>query len=334
MKDLEQILQLWESETRSGEPAVLATVVKTEGSSYRLPGARMLLTKHGRHAGSISGGCLEADLLKKAWWLTENGPAVRRYDTTADGEISATGFGLGCNGVVYVLLERVDSASPVLRLIKDVRLRRQPAYIAHAIAPAGEAGQRLTAASLSDPCLSQFAEGREVFLETIRPAVRLLVFGAGDDAIPLAELAKYLGWQVSVSDGRSHYARREKFPGADTVSIWSKTNAIPEIDQWTAAVIMTHSYSQDLDVLRELAPLPLRYLGVLGPHKRTCQLLADLGLAAPALPSRLHSPTGLDIGADGPHQVALAILAEIQATLNGRDGGALRNRPGSIHSVA
>jgi xanthine dehydrogenase accessory factor len=334
MRDLEQILQLWHTAASAGETAILATVVKTQGSSYRLPGARMLLTKHGRHAGSISGGCLEVDLLQKAWWLTENGPVVRRYDTTEEGEISSSGFGLGCNGVVHVLLERVDSTCQVLNLVKTVGASRHAAYIAHVIAPAAHAGERLIASSPTDPGLPSFSLDREVFFETLAPAVRLLIFGAGDDAVPLVDLAKYLGWQVSVFDGRSHYARREKFPLADLVSTWSKNEAVPDIDHWTAAVVMTHSYSQDLDVLRELASRPLRYLGVLGPYKRTGQLLADLGLAESAVPLGLHSPTGLDIGADGPHQVALAILAEIQATLNGRDGGGLRNRSGSIHSTA
>ncbi len=107
MKEIAQILELWSSVAAAGEEAVLATVVKTQLSSYRLPGARLLLTKHGRRAGSISGGCLEDDVTKKAWWLTEKGPIVRRYDTTPDNEIATDGFGLGCNGVVYLLLERV-----------------------------------------------------------------------------------------------------------------------------------------------------------------------------------------------------------------------------------
>ena len=112
MKELERILELWSAAQSAGESAVLATVVKTRGSSYRLPGARLLITQGGRHAGSISGGCLEEDLLKKAWWLTEKGPVVRRYDTTPDGEISTGGFGLGCNGIIHVRLERLTPGQP------------------------------------------------------------------------------------------------------------------------------------------------------------------------------------------------------------------------------
>jgi xanthine dehydrogenase accessory factor len=356
MKELEQILRLWKEAETSGEPAVLATVVKTSGSSYRLPGARLLLTRNGGRAGSISGGCLEDDLIKKAHWLTESGPVVRKYDTTADGEI-ASGFGLGCSGVVHVLLEPGNPG--VLNVIRETRSERRPAVIAHVIHPAGSAGQRLIIDqlgnvnhNLSDAELASSLEREsrvslservsrnvmvnpetEAFLEIVTPAVRLLVFGAGDDAVPVTELAKYLGWQVFVFDGRAHYARREKFPQADAVIVRPVGEAIaPEIDAWTAAVLMSHSYAQDLEMLRELSGTGLSYLGVLGPRKRTVQLLSDAGLDASTLGPTLHSPMGLDIGADGPEQVALAVIAEIQAALNGRAGGLLRERIGSIHS--
>jgi xanthine/CO dehydrogenase XdhC/CoxF family maturation factor len=181
----------------------------------------------------------------------------------------------------------------------------------------------------------QVSEEIEAFIEIVRPPVRLLVFGAGDDAVPVTELAHYLGWQVWVSDSRAHYARREKFPHADEVLVRSAATgaAVPTIDPWTAAVLMSHSYSQDLEMLRALSGSGLSYLGVLGPRKRTVQLLADAGLDASRLEPALHSPMGLDIGADGPEQVALAVIAEIQAALNGRGGGLLRERIGSIHSA-
>ncbi len=238
MKELQQIVELWTLAETAGESAVLATVVKTRGSSYRLPGARLLLTSGGQRAGSISGGCLEEELIKKARWLTEAGPIIRRYDTTPDGEI-ASGYGLGCNGIIYVLLERVTPANAeILKLIDDVRSQRRPAVIAHIIDPPGRAGQRLVlntqgeiAHNIPDPDLAQslaeqaqlaiserasrtvtISGGIEAFIELLTPAVHLLVFGAGDDAVPLTDLAKFLGWRVSVFDGRAHYARREKFP--------------------------------------------------------------------------------------------------------------------------
>ena len=334
MKELEQILQLWAQAERDGEGAVLATVVKTHGSSYRLPGARLLLTASGRRAGSVSGGCLEQELIKKAWWFTEHGPVVRRYDTTPDGEIAAE-YGLGCNGIIHVLLERLAPGKPnVLDVIRDVRSQRRSTSVAHFIAPASAVGQRVTIESDEDSALSQLQADGEVFVETLVPAVHLLVFGAGEDAVPLVDLAKALGWQVSVFDGRTHYARRDKFPTADEVLVRPAGESAAElgIDPWTVAVLMSHSYSQDLENLRELAAQPLRYLGILGPRKRTAQLLEEAGWEDAQILSSIHSPMGLDIGADGPEQVALAAIAEIQAVLNGRQGGLLRERAGSIHA--
>ncbi len=358
MKELEQILRLWAKAEPAGEPAVLSTVVKTQGSSYRLPGARLLLTRGGEREGSVSGGCLEEDLVKKAWWLTESGPIIRRYDTTPDGEIAAT-YGLGCNGIIHVLLERLEPGrAAVLDLIRNVRSERIPAVVAHAIAPSNLAGQHLmigvrgeishnvTNAELARAMEAQarsaqaeqssrnvrLEDGVELFVETLTPAIRLLVFGAGDDAVPLTTLAKYLGWQVSVFDGRAHYARREKFPAADEVQVRPAGESRVETDPWTVAVLMSHSYSQDLANLQELSSRQLRYLGILGPRKRTLQLVADAGIDSAAAIPGLHGPMGLDIGADGPQQVALAVLAEIQASLNGREGGPLRQRVGSIHA--
>lgn len=361
MRERTQILELWRELENCGEPATLATVVRTEGSAYRLPGARLLLGQSGRRAGSVSGGCLEDDLIKKAWWLTAGGPVVRKYDTTADGEIATDAFGMGCNGIIHVLIERLTASNPsVLPLLGAVKASRRPATVAHLLSPSSLAGTRLTVdpdgqvqanledAAIQDVLLSEargsdcskrvrIAPDVEIFLEKITPPIHLLIFGAGDDAVPLAHLAKYLGWQVSVFDGRAHYARMDKFPSADRVEVRPAGSLAPPIDPWTVAVLMTHSYSQDLDVLRSLAGEPLRYLGVLGPHKRAVQLLAEANLgegfpAAALHGPTLHSPMGLDIGADGPEQVALAVLAEIQAVLNGRTGSFLRDRARPIHS--
>jgi xanthine dehydrogenase accessory factor len=329
MRETEHILALWDRSERAGESAVLGTVVKTSGSSYRLPGARLLLTRAGRRAGSVSGGCLEDDLVKKAWWLTESHPVVRRYDTTPEG--LASGYGLGCNGIIHVLLERVEPGrAEILDLLREVRTTRRPVTIAHVLEPA-RVGERIILSSPDTPV----PDDVETFIELLTPPPHLLIFGAGDDAIPLVELAKYLGWRVSVLDGRAHYARREKFPQVDDVIVRpaSESAASVAIDPWTIAVLMSHSYSQDLEALRELASKPLRYLGILGPRKRSLQLLADAALDPARLLPALHTPMGLDIGADGPHQVALAVIAEIQSALNGREGGPLCQRSGSIHAL-
>ena len=333
--------------------------MKTQGSSYRLPGARLLLTRRGQRVGTISGGCLEDDVVKKAWWLTEKGPIVRRYDTTPDNEIATGGYGLGCNGIVHVLMERVKPGdAAILNLIRDTQVQRRPAAVAHILQPAAEVGLRLTigiagnvAHNIPDAGFAEhieaetrsvlanggtrllhFPDGHEAFIETLKPNLRLLIFGAGDDAIPLSDMAKYLGWQVTILDGRSHYARREKFPDAEEVIVREAGAPAPSIDPWTVAVLMSHSYSQDLAALRQLSNLPLRYLGILGPVKRTRQLFADADLDPAQIAANVRGPMGLDIGADGPEQVALAVIAEIQAFLNGREGGSLHSQTGSIHA--
>lgn len=355
MRELQQIGQLWNLTAQAGEEAVLATVVKTSGSSYRNPGARLLLTRHGQRAGSISGGCLEDDLLKKAWWFTEKGPVIRRYDTTPDGEIGA-GYGLGCNGIIHVLLERLHPREKsILERLAEVAETRRAAVWAHVLTAPGQylfldanggvqhhlqpgldiaTVREQAALALADQDSRHLLIGAtELFVETLHPPVRLLIFGAGDDAVPLCDLARYLGWRIEVIDGRSHYARRDKFSNADAVTVRETGQPFTaEFDRWTVAVLMTHSYSQDLDILQHLAQNPPAYLGILGPRKRSAQLLEDAGLQAAQLGEALHSPMGLDIGADGPEQVAVAVAAEIQAFLNGRDGGQLRNRKGSIHA--
>jgi xanthine dehydrogenase accessory factor len=354
MRERSQILEFWRQLESRNESAVLATVVRTEGSAYRMPGARMLLAQNGRRVGGISGGCLEDDVVKKAWWLTSDGPQVRRYDTTPDGDISTDGFGLGCNGVIFVLLERVQpKRALILDLLDEVNKSRRAGVVAHVIAPPALIGQRLilrpngemhhnvadmklaeelVAAAVGLETSKRLVSPRgEIFLERVTPPTRLLVFGAGDDAVSLTELADYQGWQVSVFDGRSHYSRAEKFPHAQEVAVRPLGSPAPEIDPWTVAVLMTHSYSQDLDVLRSLGGQPLPYLGVLGPKKRTQRLLEDLKGGDSVAPAALHAPMGLDLGGDGPEQVALAVVAEIQSVLQRRPGGALRDRIGPIH---
>jgi xanthine/CO dehydrogenase XdhC/CoxF family maturation factor len=367
MKEREQILQLWRELREQGSSAVLVTVVKTLGSSYRRPGARMLLTQQGRRAGSISGGCLEDDVVKRSWWMTENGPVIRRYDTTPDGDIGASGersggFGLGCNGIIYLLMERVsgrDGEESPLAVLERVHVSREPALMACVLTPANDAGKRFVkeagswstcgsamdqelairvqagAQGVTNSVVEQLTSGEEVFFEMLTAPIRLLIFGAGDDAVPLTELGRLLGWHISVFDGRAHYARRGKFPSAHEVAVRDSSETLSDlrIDSRTVAVIMTHSYSQDLHFVAALTKECPAYVGILGPRNRSMQLLSDAGIEGADLPF-LHGPVGLDIGADGPEQVALSIIAEIQATMNGREGGPLRAQTGSIHSRA
>jgi xanthine/CO dehydrogenase XdhC/CoxF family maturation factor len=364
MTELDQIYAVWRDCFAQGESGVLATVVRVEGSTYRRAGARLLLTSGGKRVGSVSGGCLEADLVKKAWWVTANNQAaIRKYDTTVEGDI-AQEFGLGCNGVIHVFLERLEAGlvSP-LTVVPVVRRLRQPGFLATAIAASESATVRVgrrwaqwpdgtVETDFVSKALGDFARGAsfaaqrasvatyeeagewvDLFVEPIWPTLRLLIFGAGDDAIPLVRLAKFMGYEVAVLDGRSHLARPERFAGADMVLVTGEDDPLSgiSIDDWTVAVVMSHSYEQDLVSVRALTRHRLPYLGLLGPRKRTEKLLSEADAVIDELSGALHSPIGLDIGADGAEQIALAIIAEIQSVLNRRAGGRLREKAGPLH---
>lgn len=373
MSALNDLLHAIETAAAQGEETVLATVVKVEGSAYRRPGARMLIPFHGRTIGTISGGCLEQDLAKKAWWLTESAePVVRRYSTGAteeeDDEQSALAFGLGCNGTVFVMLERLRPKSPsiALKLLRQVRDRQEPAAMATIIATSRRTSVRVgdqvvsgAGPALRNPTLDftvrkalrktltekksslRLYSGShgdvEVFFEYLAPPPRLVIFGAGHDAQPLVRMSKLLGWHVSVIDSRGHFARPERFPQADAVILADLDGAFdlaPLIND-AAVAVMTHSYRQDRHWLGQLLQGAPAYVGQLGPRERTERLLSDIRQHSPAsgVLQTLHYPMGLDLGGDAPESVALSILAEMTAALNQRNGGMLKHRNKPIYQV-
>ena len=355
MNELQSILDAWRQSGKAGESAVIATVVHVEGSAYRRPGARMFMLPNGMRVGTISGGCLEGDVSKKAWWLTEEGrPVVRIYDTTSEDD-AVWEFGLGCNGVVKVLLERteMDTAREALEFLDHCRRGRHAGVMATVIRASATCrfgvGDRLMLehkglwggslpreTELVSQAWEVLLEGKnrmvqfgdcDVFVEHIAPPVELTIFGAGHDAIPLVAIAKEIGWHVTVADGRPAYAKAERFPGADRVALLPRESV--EIGRDSVVVLMTHNYPQDRDLLRRMLGLRPAYLGVLGPKKRTERLLGEIGAAET---DAMHAPAGLDIGADTPQAIALSIVAEIQAVLANRPGSMLRLRTAPIYS--
>ena len=357
MTDLERVLPLWRELEAAGADYVLATIVAVEGPSYRKPGARMLIASDGRRAGTVSGGCLEAEVARRAWWLTGAGPVVERYSTVADdGDLP---YGSGCGGVVYILLERSTTARPLLQSLEACFHARISIAIA-TVLTGPQIGHRAFAGLPELPHAIRDDElhvelrsrarrafnFRTSFDESIsihgvptriwsdyRPArPGLWIFGAGDDARPLLRMAREMGWFVALCDGRSHLTTHVRFPEADELHV------LP-IDQLPAAaashfrplssdaaILMSHSYEQDLRILASLLALDLRlaYIGVLGPQRRTRDLLAaaarlvgrpDSPDAVERLLAQLHAPTGLDVGAETPAAVALSILSEVQQTL-------------------
>ena len=312
-----------------GQPAALATLVRVEGSSYRRPGARLLLLSDATRAGSISGGCLEEDVLERARRVLATGqPQLAQYDTTSENDL-VWGVGLGCQGVVRIFIEPLPAERPpwVATLRKNLHERRATMIEVEFGSPAPRGTQ------LAEP-----DEGcADIFRETIAAPPALIIFGAGEDARPLARLAREIGWHVTVVDSRPAYATSVRFPDADAVNHAPAADApqfLPS-DGAAFAVIMTHRYTEDLQLLRQLLPHPLAYVGLLGPRKRTERLLAQLraeGFAPDAaMLSRLHAPIGLDLGGNTPETVALAIAAEIQCRLSGRAPIHLRDRDAPIH---
>lgn len=366
MSELRQILELWRTARERQEEICLATVVRVKGSSYRKPGARMLLTSGGRRAGTISGGCLEAEVSRKAWWLTERGAALQEYSSFFDEESQEMPYGLGCGGSVILLLERGAAAAAVLAVLDAAVKRRVPGVIISAVDSPNSAGTLLCAneggvVHASDKVsfkssahglirgalsrhssayanLSSSGAELEVFVEYIAPPPALFIFGAGDDAQPLAAFAHALGWYVTVADARPQLARQERFPLAERVMALDHPRKnvadMLHMQSHDSAVLMTHSYEQDRALLAQLLPLELGYLGILGPVRRTQRLLSDI--APPGgnekYINRLHSPVGLDLGAKTPAEIALSVVAEIQATLNDKKTLLFRKeQPAMLH---
>jgi xanthine dehydrogenase accessory factor len=367
MKEIQNILTK-SAELKPGEKAILATVVDVVGSGYRRPGARMLIDERGYSIGTVSGGCLEADVLERAKKVLASGePAVITYDTTKD-ENSLFGLSMGCRGIVRILLEPFEKENALHRNFQTVFEKRARRFIGTIIS-ANEnrfVGGRIfldgdrsfekqnlpdeleNHEQFKNDCKEFFARDRssevrlyeigdarcEVFFENIAPPLKLLIFGAGYDALPLIKFAKELGWHTTAIDHRPAFADKERLADADEIILSTSEDLSAEFfhDENAAAVVMTHNYERDREILRRLLNSNFRYIGALGPKKRTEKLLAEIGGSfRPEQLENLYAPVGLDIGGASPETIALAIAAEIQSVLGGRGGGFLRDRQGSIY---
>jgi xanthine/CO dehydrogenase XdhC/CoxF family maturation factor len=357
VKELRDLLSAYEQLARAGGAGVLATVVHAEGSTYRRPGARLLALPDGGAVGVVSGGCLEPDLAEHAKAVLRSGePRCVRYDHARPDDL-VWGLGLGCAGIVDVFLERVDAARPgPLETLRAWLAARRPGAIATRISgaragtrrtfqlgadPEGGGDLALHAAALAEaagdgrPRRIRDAQRGDVAIEAFRPPPRLAIFGAGPDAPPLVAQAELLGWSVAVWDHRAERARAERFRGLPMVCT-APENAVAAVGVLpdTFAVVMTHHFLRDRTLLAALLSSDCRYVAVLGPRRRTEHLLREIDLAG-GLPAdvaeRLFAPAGLDLGAEAPEEIALAIAAEIRAVAAGRRGGPLRDRKDPIH---
>lgn len=370
MKEINNIIKAYEEATEKGKQTVLATLVHVEGSSYRRPGARMLVTEDGNLTGAISGGCLEGDALRKALLvMTENRSMLVTYDTN-DEDDAKLGMGLGCNGVIQVLIEPIEESNknnPIQLLKAAVEKRQNVVLITlfdfqnrksihpgtcilvkedHTIIGIFSALQDALIAdakTVFDNQQSVFKNyvaasyNLTAFVEFIKPAISLVVAGAGNDVMPLIEMASILGWNTTVVDGHANYAKADRFPNACQILVSKPEEVLKQIiiDEQTVFALMTHNYNYDMAMLKELVNRNVVYIGMLGPKKKLDRIIEELKeneiyLTRQQL-STIHSPIGLDIGAETSEEIALAIIAEIQAVLSDKPGKLLKNSSDTIH---
>jgi xanthine/CO dehydrogenase XdhC/CoxF family maturation factor len=304
----------------------------------------------------VSGGCLEADVREIALQVIRTGaPRLRHYDT-GSGEDTVWGLGLGCEGAVDILVQPVDEAFRELVVPRARELMRAAMPFALATGIRGPRTGRTAlwargslAASSGDaeldaglerdvPRLVERGAGEIVehgrhslFVEVLTPPPHLVIFGAGDDAIPLVRLAMEVGFDVTVVDHRPGHLTGARFPPPARLALRRAEDGLEglELGRHHHAVVQTHSLAHDRDWIRGLLRSPVGYVGLLGPRSRGEELLDELG-AHPG--DRLYAPVGLDVGADGPEQVAVSIVAELLAVQSGRSPRHLRDRGGAIHA--
>ncbi|MGV0005292.1 MAG: XdhC family protein [Candidatus Porifericomitaceae bacterium WSBS_2022_MAG_OTU9] len=337
---------------------VLATIIETMGSTYQKAGARMLIARDGEFTGLLGGGCFEAGLSEQAESVFENKQSKVVFYDMRSPENEIWGLGLGCNGAVRVSLQylsKENNFSP-LNDIADAVEHIQSGVLTticesnHKDYPINQSiffqvtkqGKQFVitdehaihALPARRVLLQDKAELVEhhihdkqvtVFYDLVKPALRLLVLGAGLDAVPVTQFAKSLGWHVTVVDHRAAYIKPEKFPGVDQLLNIApiELNANLELDQFDAVIVMTHNIDYDERYLKIVADSHIPYIGLLGPAKRRDRLLDTIGKQAEKIKGRVYGPTGLDIGAKSPQEIALSIMAEIQAVLANRDGSQL-----------
>ena len=370
MKEIRDIIKAFDEAQKLGKQTALATVVHVEGSSYRRPGARMLIEDDGQLTGAISGGCLEGDALRKALLvMTEKKSRLVTYDTMDDDD-AKFGVGLGCNGIIQVLIEPIDETNPnnPIKFLKAVNEKRQQSVLVTLFSLQDKKDPQYGTCLLvkedktiidTTPVLKDILihDAEEVminqassfknyisndhdltaFIEVMQPPVSVIIIGAGNDVIPLVDMADILGWETTVIDGRANYAKKERFASACQVLVSKPEQILDqiEIDERTVFLLMTHNYNYDKAMLKQLLQKNVTYIGMLGPKKKRERILdefkdEELVFTEQQL-SVLHSPVGLDIGAETSEEIALSILAEIKAMFANKDVQSLRKIKEVIH---
>jgi xanthine/CO dehydrogenase XdhC/CoxF family maturation factor len=371
--EIADVLEAIETLSERGEKMALATVVAVRGSTYRRPGARLLVRDGGELIGNISGGCLDGDVQELAKEVMSGGRArLVDFDLTADDE-AVWGWGLGCNGAMELFVEPAEKAFEVAhdlrraleeereisvvtviessldRVERGARLLVHPDSRREKTLGDAEADEAATAAALAALSKGQsikqdlsVGDGTiTAFIEVLEPSPKLLICGAGLDAIPVVRFAAALGWRPIVIDDRERFLTHERFPEAEAfIPLQRPLEAADRAgaDRRTFVIVMSHNYLRDKDYIRSFLGTGAAYIGSLGPRKRLDSILTDLAKEG-VEPSedeleKIYAPAGLDLGAEGPEEVAWSIMAELLAVRTGRRAGFLRDRKGHIHARA
>ncbi|MCJ7466755.1 MAG: XdhC family protein [Maribacter sp.] len=368
MKEIKSIVNFFKSNTSLNERAAIAQVVRVEESSYRREGARMVVFESGIYEGGISGGCLEGDALRRSQMaILKQKPSIVTYDTSKDKEI---GVGLGCNGIIDVLIVPIDTELSAIRLLEKCTAKRQMHIIATITAINNEVDEMWLGKSFYYDTESQILENcghagmqafikdkiKEVikkkrsdtyrfvcpetealiFIEFMPAQYHLAIFGDNYDIYPMIDLAKVLDWDVSLV-GNIQKLKKDKIKSV--ANLYPKDlKERPLIDERTAVILMAHDYKTDFANLVALVKSPTLYIGCLGPRKRFNKMLqeykANGSLLSKEEQNRIYSPCGLQIGANTPEEIATSIIGEILSALSGNSGGMLRDKTGPIHERA
>jgi xanthine dehydrogenase accessory factor len=319
---LHRLLPLYDRARLANDPLVLATVIRTGGSTYAKPGAQMLIASDGEYAGLLSGGCLEGDLREHARHVAATGQArIVSYDLRSSTD-QLFGLGAGCEGAMDVLLTRIAAEGnwqPLADMAESFRNahERHFAFVVASTDAGFPLGRSFPASAVPDP-----PPGVELFVAAVTPPPHLLLLGGGPDARPVAALADFLGWRVTVVEHRAAHLVPGRFPAAAKLVETRAADLASKValDDFSAAIVMSHHLDSDLQYLRVLSDSRLPYVGLLGPAARREKLLGDLGADADKLRARLRAPVGLDIGGRTPESIALSIVGEVHAALEGRAG--------------
>jgi len=369
MKEVSEIVTSYHLARERGLKCALATVVKVEGSSYRQPGARMLVTEEGQLTGAISGGCLEGDALRKALLaINQQQNKLITYDTSNEDDVEF-GVQLGCNGIVHILFEYIDEAAVnnPIQLLQQLEKERKDAVVVTLFSTNRKAAQPGTVLFYRDGVYTSNnnafdtiltdAENviqdktsiikkvevdgvaYEALIEYIAPPVVLIVAGAGNDVKQLVAMASLLGWEITVADGRATHATPQRFPQAKNVYIAKPQELLNNVavDSRTFFVLMTHNYKYDLALLTLLSEKDCSYIGILGPKTKLHRMLGDLNDEGIVLTDKqlncIYGPIGLDIDAETSEEIAVSVVAEIKAVMGSKSGTSLKYKEDKIHTA-